>query len=96
MSETNKGKDWSEVDFSDLKAAAKQGITLEGAAVLLGRDLLEVARKAEELRLNCRWQPGSFHLGNVVQATAYLDASAGAFYGANATVRSVTFSRLPP
>ena len=51
MSETNKGKDWSEVDLLDLKAAAKQGITLEGAAVLLGRDLLEVARKAEELRL---------------------------------------------
>ena len=47
----NRGKDWSEVDLSDLKSCAKQGITLEGAAVLLGRDLLEVARKAEELRL---------------------------------------------
>ena len=49
--EANRGKDWSEIDLSDLKSCAKQGITLEGAAVLLGRDLLEVAQKAEELRL---------------------------------------------
>ena len=49
--EANRGKDWSEIDLSDLKSCAKQGITLEGAAVLLGRDLLEVAEKAEELHL---------------------------------------------
>jgi hypothetical protein len=52
MSDIQKCKDWTEIDLSDLKSCAKQGITLEGAAVLLGRDLLEVARKAEELRLN--------------------------------------------
>lgn len=51
MSDAKSGRDWSEVDLSDLKNCVKQGITLEGAAVLLDRDLLEVARKAEELRL---------------------------------------------
>lgn len=44
-------KDWSENDLSDLKHCAKAGITLDGAAVLLGRDLLDVAKKAEELGL---------------------------------------------
>jgi hypothetical protein len=52
MFDANRGKDWTEVDLSDLKSCAKTGITLEGAAVLLGRDLLEVGQKAEELRLD--------------------------------------------
>jgi hypothetical protein len=48
---SERGRDWSELDVSDLKNCAKRGITLEGAATLLGRDLLEVARKAEEIGL---------------------------------------------
>ena len=44
-------KDWSDIDLSDLKQCAKSGITLDGAAVLLGRDLIDVAKKAEELGL---------------------------------------------
>ena len=47
----NEDKDWSELDIADLKSCAERGITLEGAATLLGRDVLDVARKAEMLRL---------------------------------------------
>jgi hypothetical protein len=57
MSEINKGKIWSDVDLSDLRNCADRGITLEGAAVLLGRDLLEVAQKAEELRVKLPLAP---------------------------------------
>ena len=42
----NDGKDWSALDVADLKSCAERGITLEGAATVLSRDLLEVARKA--------------------------------------------------
>jgi hypothetical protein len=47
----NDGKDWSELDIADLRGCAERGITLEGAATLLGRDLLDVAQMAEKLRL---------------------------------------------
>lgn len=45
----DQNKVWSELDIADLKNCAQRGITLEGAATLLGRDLLEVAQKAEEI-----------------------------------------------
>jgi len=48
---SGQGKDWSELDIADLKNCAQRGITLEGAATLLGRDLLDVAKKAEEFGL---------------------------------------------
>jgi hypothetical protein len=47
----NDGKDWSELDIADLRSCAERGITLEGAATVLGRDLLDVAQMAEKLRL---------------------------------------------
>jgi hypothetical protein len=48
---SDQGKDWSDLDIADLRNCAQRGITLEGAATLLGRDLLEVAQKAEEIGL---------------------------------------------
>ncbi len=47
----NDGKDWSELDIADLRNCAERGITLEGAATVLGRDVLDVAQMAEKLRL---------------------------------------------
>ena len=47
----NDGKDWSELDIADLTNCAERGITLEGAATVLGRDVLDVAQMAEKLRL---------------------------------------------
>ena len=47
----NDGKAWSELDIADLKSCAERGITLEGAATVLGRDVLDVAQMAEKLRL---------------------------------------------
>jgi hypothetical protein len=40
---------WSAQDISDLRQCETRGITLDGAAVLLNRDLLDVAKKAVEL-----------------------------------------------
>jgi hypothetical protein len=48
---SDQSKSWSELDIDDLKNCARRGITLEGAATLLGRDLLDVAQKAEALGL---------------------------------------------
>ena len=48
---SGQSKDWSELDIADLKNCAQRGITLEGASTLLGRDLLEVAQKAEQMGL---------------------------------------------
>jgi hypothetical protein len=47
----NDGKDWSELDIADLRSCAERSITLEGAATVLGRDVLDVAQMAEKLRL---------------------------------------------
>jgi hypothetical protein len=47
----DRNKDWSDLDVADLKSCAQRGITLEGASTLLGRDLFEVAQKAEEIGL---------------------------------------------
>jgi hypothetical protein len=47
----NDGRDWSELDIADLRNCAERGITLEGAATVLGRDVLDVAQMAEKLRL---------------------------------------------
>jgi len=53
MSETSIriGRDWRGLDIADLKKCAEFGITLEGTAVILSRDILEVERKASELGL---------------------------------------------
>jgi len=40
---------WSAQDISDLRQCEARGITLDSAAVLLNRDLLDVAKKAAEL-----------------------------------------------
>jgi hypothetical protein len=57
MTGNNRDKDWSPTDLADLQSCARLGIPLEGTSVLLGRDQMEVAKKAMELRL-------SFPLGN--------------------------------
>ena len=46
---SDRSKEWSELDIADLKSCAQRGITLEGAATLLGRDVLDVAQKAEQI-----------------------------------------------
>ena len=49
MSDSADGKDWSQLELSDLRSCAERGLTLEGASAVLSRDVLDVARKAKEL-----------------------------------------------
>jgi hypothetical protein len=51
--DVNDGKEWSEMDISDLTSELQQGASIEEAAEFLGRrgTMNDVRRKAEELGL---------------------------------------------
>jgi hypothetical protein len=52
----NAGKDWSELDLSDLKACSEQGDSVTEAASFLCRSREETRAKADELGLTLHWQ----------------------------------------